>query len=112
MQPNKFTVGLVQMRCSLDPRETLDKAAHKVEEAAKQGAQVICLQELFRAQYFCQTEDHAKFDLAEPIPRPSTEALAAVARETKMVVLGSLFERRAAGIYHNTSVVIDADGSL
>ena len=112
MQPNKFTVGLVQMRCSLDPRENLDKAAAKIEEAAKLGAQVICLQELFRAQYFCQTEDHAKFDLAEPIPGPSTEVLTKVAKAHGVVVVASLFERRAAGLYHNTAAILDADGSI
>jgi N-carbamoylputrescine amidase len=84
----------------------------KVREAAQAGAQVICLPELFRSQYFCQTEDHANFALAEAIPGPSSEALARVAREERVVVVGSLFERRAAGIYHNTAVVIDADGSL
>ena len=112
MQPNKFTVGLVQMRCSLDPRENLDKAAAKVEEAAKLGAQVVCLQELFRAQYFCQTEDHAKFDLAESIPGPSTEVLTKVAKAHGVVIVASLFERRAAGLYHNTAAILDADGSL
>jgi N-carbamoylputrescine amidase len=105
-------VGLVQMRCSTDPDDNLRRAVGFLHQAAEGGCRVACLPELFRSQYFCQTEDHAKFDLAEPIPGPSTEALAAVARETKMVVLGSLFERRAAGVYHNTSVVIDADGSL
>src|SRR6202012_2552522 len=90
----------------------LDKAAAKVEEAAKLGAQVVCLQELFRAQYFCQTEDHAKFDLAEPIPGPSTEVLTKVAKAHGIVVVASLFERRAAGLYHNTAAILDADGSI
>ena len=112
MQPNNFTIGLVQMRCGLDPRENLDKAAAKVEEAAKAGAQIVCLQELFRAQYFCQTEDHAKFDLAESIPGPSTEILTKVAKAHGIVVVASLFERRAAGLYHNTAAVLDADGSI
>jgi N-carbamoylputrescine amidase len=109
--PQTFNLGLVQMRCSTDPRENLERAVVRVREAAKAGAQVICLPELFRSQYFCQTEDHANFDLAEPIPGPSTEALSRVAREAKVVVIGSLFERRAAGVYHNTAVVFDADGS-
>jgi N-carbamoylputrescine amidase len=109
--PQKFTLGLVQMRCSTDPRDNLERAITRVREAAKEGAQVICLPELFRSQYFCQTEDHANFDLAEPIPGPSTEALARVAKEARVVVIGSLFERRAAGLYHNTAVVFDADGS-
>ena len=109
--PQKFTLGLVQMRCSTDPGDNLERAITRVREAAKEGAQVICLPELFRSQYFCQTEDHANFDLAEPIPGPSTEALARVAKEARVVVIGSLFERRAAGLYHNTAVVFDADGS-
>ncbi|HSZ80796.1 MAG TPA: carbon-nitrogen hydrolase [Polyangia bacterium] len=109
--PQKFTLGLVQMRCSTDPRDNLERALTRVREAAKEGAHVICLPELFRSQYFCQTEDHANFDLAEPIPGPSTEALARVAKEARVVVIGSLFERRAAGLYHNTAVVFDADGS-
>jgi N-carbamoylputrescine amidase len=105
-------VGLVQMRCSTDADDNLRRALGFLRQAASEGCRLACLPELFRSQYFCQTEDHANFDLAEPIPGPSTEALAAVARQTKMVVLGSLFERRAAGVYHNTSVVIDTDGSL
>jgi N-carbamoylputrescine amidase len=109
--PHTFTLGLVQMRCGPEPGENLERAIAKVREAAKAGAQVICLPELFRSQYFCQTEDHTNFDLAEPIPGPSTEALARVAKEARVVVIGSLFERRAAGIYHNTAVVFDADGS-
>ena len=83
-----------------------------LRQAADRGAQIACLPELFRTQYFCQTEDAARFDLAEPIPGPTTEVLRQVARETRMVVVGSIFERRAAGIYHNTAVVIDADGTL
>ena len=106
-----FTLGLVQMRCSTDPRDNLERALGFVRAAAAAGAQVICLPELFRTQYFCQTEDHASFDLAEPIPGPSSEALARVAKEARVVVIGSLFERRAAGVYHNTAVVFDADGS-
>ncbi|QDV38190.1 carbon-nitrogen hydrolase [Tautonia plasticadhaerens] len=107
-----FTVGLVQMRCSTDPDENLRRACEFLREASAKGAQVACLPELFRSQYFCQVEDHANFDLAEPIPGPSTEAISAVARETGMVIVASLFERRAAGIYHNTAVVLDADGSI
>src|SRR4051794_31937679 len=106
--PDQFTVGLVQMRCSDDPDDNLARAMARVREAAKAGAQVICLPELFRTQYFCQTEDHACFALAEPIPGPTTEALARAAREAKAVVIGSIFERRAAGVYHNTAVVLDA----
>src|SRR5499427_10089553 len=109
--PQTVTLGLVQMRCSKDPRDNLERAVARVREAAKAGAQLVCLPELFRSQYFCQTEDHANFDLAEPIPGPSTEALSSVAKEARVVVIGSLFERRAAGVYHNTAVVFDADGS-
>jgi len=106
-----FTVGLVQMRCSTDPDDNLRRACDALRNAAAQGATVACLPELFRTQYFCQVEDASLFDLAEPIPGPTTEALAAVARETKMVVVGSVFERRAAGLYHNTAVIFDRDGS-
>jgi N-carbamoylputrescine amidase len=108
----KFTVGLIQMCCSLDPRENFSKAEARIQEAAKRGAQIICLQELFRSQYFCREENADLFELAEAIPGPSTEALSKLARSLKVVVIGSLFERRAAGIYHNTAVVIDAGGAL
>jgi N-carbamoylputrescine amidase len=110
--PTKFEIALVQMRCSEDPADNLARALQRIRDAARAGAQLVCLPELFRSQYFCQTEDHAFFDLAEPIPGPSTEALTQVAREAGVVVIGSLFERRAAGVYHNTAVVIDADGRL
>ena len=100
------------MRCSADPKENLAKVLARIEEAADQGAQVVSTQELFRSLYFCQTEDHAHFGLAEPIPGPSTEALSKLAAARGIVIVGSLFERRAAGLYHNTAVVIDADGKL
>src|ERR1700686_5294683 len=100
------------MSCSPDPDENLRRAVEKVRQAAKQGAQIVCLPELFRAQYFCQREDTALFDLAEPIPGLTTEALAAVARENKIVIIASVFERRARGLYHNTAAILDADGSL
>jgi N-carbamoylputrescine amidase len=109
--PDIFTVGLIQMHCSADPDDNIRRAVEKVRSAAKQGAQMVCLPELFRTQYFCQREDAALFDLAEPIPGPTTEALSAVARETKTTVVVSVFERRARGLYHNTAVVLDADGS-
>jgi N-carbamoylputrescine amidase len=107
-----FTVGLVQMRCSDDPEDNLRRACAMLRSAADRGVAVACLPELFRTEYFCQVEDAARFDLAEPVPGPTTEALAGLARETNMVVVGSVFERRAAGIYHNTAVVLDADGTL
>ncbi|HVR62678.1 MAG TPA: carbon-nitrogen hydrolase [Polyangia bacterium] len=110
--PRTFTLGLVQMRCSPSPDDNVARAVAHVRAAAGRGAQVICLPELFRTQYFCQTEDHANFDLAEAIPGPTTAALGALARELRVVIVASLFERRAAGVYHNTAVIIDADGAL
>lgn len=109
---NKFTIGCIQMSCSMDTQENLDKACERVLEAAKGGAEVICLPELFRSQYFCQKEDAATFDLAEAIPGPSTEALSKIAREQKVTVLASLFERRMAGVYHNTLAVLGPDGNI
>ena len=105
-------VALTQMACGEDPEANLAKQVRLVEQAAAKGAKIICTQELFRSQYFCQVEDHRFFQLAETIPGPSTEALQAVAKAHDAVVIGSLFERRAAGLYHNTAVVIDADGAL
>ncbi|GAC1475452.1 MAG: carbon-nitrogen hydrolase [Isosphaeraceae bacterium] len=107
-----FAVGIVQMRCSPDPEDNLRRACAGLREAAGRGAEVVCLPELFRTPYFCQTEDPAHFDLAESVPGPTSRALAEVAREAGIVVVGSVFERRTAGIYHNTAVVLDADGSL
>ena len=107
-----FQVGLVQTSCSLDPAENLQKAVEKTRQAAAKGAQIICLQELFRSQYFCREENADLFDLAETIPGPSTEALSQVAKELNVVIIASLFERRAPGLYHNTAAVIDADGEL
>ena len=111
-QPPTFKLAAVQMRCAPEPEVNLRRALDKVREAAGRGAQMIVLPELFRSQYFCQTETHENFDLAEPIPGPSTEALTAVARELKVVIVASLFERRAAGLYHNTAAIIDADGNI
>src|SRR5688572_1490627 len=108
--PGKFRVGLVQMAMSTDPDANLRTAVTRVREAAAQGARVICLPELFRSRYFAQREDHAAFDLAEPIPGPSTEALGKAAKETGAVVIVPIFERRAPGLYHNSAVVIDANG--
>jgi N-carbamoylputrescine amidase len=110
--PRKFTVGLVQMRCEADPAANVEKVVSRIREAARRGAQIVCTQELFRTPYFCQREDAATFDLAEPIPGPTTSLLAQVAKECGVVIVGSLFERRAAGLYHNTAVILDADGSL
>src|SRR5580698_4776337 len=105
-------VALIQMACAPSTAENLDRAADFVREAARGGAQIVCLPELFRAQYFCQREDHALFDLAEPIPGPSTERLSAAARKNGVVLIASLFEKRAPGVYHNTAAIFDADGSL
>ena len=107
-----FRIGLVQMHCTRDPDENLETAADRVRRAAREGAQVICLPELFRAQYFCQREDIALFDLAEPIPGPSTKRLGAVAREENVTVIASLFERRAPGLYHNTAATLGVDGAV
>jgi N-carbamoylputrescine amidase len=112
VQRSKFRIGLVQMACSKDPNENLAKAEWRIREAAGKGAQIVCLQELFRSQYFCRQEDPGFFDLAEPVPGPTTESLARLAQELQVAIVGSVFERRAPGVYHNTAVVVDADGSL
>jgi len=105
-------IGVIQMRCSQDPSENLENAIALIREAAAQGAQIICLPELFKTVYFCQEENHKYFQYAEPIPGPTTERLSALAKELQVVIVASLFERRAAGLYHNTAAVIDADGTL
>jgi N-carbamoylputrescine amidase len=112
MKDSTVTIGLIQRRAGVDPQANLDATVEQIHAAARCGAQIVCTQELFRSQYFCQSEDHAKFDLAEPIPGPGTEALTQAAKQHGIVVIGSLFERRAPGLYHNTAVVIDADGEL
>ena len=112
MSDSKFTLGLVQMACSPDPQANLDRAIGRVEEASKSGAGIVCLPELFRSQYFCQREDPALFDLSEPIPGPTTRALAETARKTGTVVVAPVFERRAPGLYHNSVVVLDATGEV
>src|SRR5688500_8759765 len=106
------TVGLVQMSCVPEPEKNLKKAIGGINDAARRGGQIICLQELFRSQYFCQTEDIQLFKLAESIPGPSTEALGKVARQRNVVIVASLFEKRAAGVYHNTAVMIDTNGKI
>ncbi len=108
---SKVKVGLVQMTCTANKQENLDKAIVKVREAAAKGAQIICLQELFTSLYFCDVEDYDNFKLAEAIPGPSTEILATIAAELNVVIIASLFEKRAQGLYHNTTAVLDADGS-
>jgi N-carbamoylputrescine amidase len=110
--PEKFSVGLLQTACVRDTVANLDQTCEKMREAARQGAQIICTEELFRSQYFCREEDARLFDLAETIPGPSTKRLQPLAAELGVVIVASLFEKRATGLYHNTAVVIDADGAL
>ncbi len=108
----QVSIALIQMRAEDSPRRNLDKAMAAVESAAKRRAQIVCLPELFRTRYFPQTENERMFELAERIPGPTTEALSRLAREKKIVIVAPLFERRSAGIYHNTAVILDADGSI
>jgi N-carbamoylputrescine amidase len=107
MTKKNTRIALIQMSCEPDTAANLDKAADRVLEAAKLGANIVCLPELFRAQYFCQREEHSLFDTAEAIPGPSTARLSAIAREQNIVIIASLFERRAAGLYHNTAAILD-----
>jgi len=109
---DRFMVALVQMECAATAEPNLEKAEAAIAEAAKQGAQIVCLPELFTGPYFCQKEDAALFDLAEPIPGPSSDRLSRAAKLHNVVVVGSLFEKRMPGVYHNTATVHDADGSL
>jgi N-carbamoylputrescine amidase len=110
--PPRFEVALVQMAMSADPALNLDKAVAKVKEAAEGGAQVVCLPELYRSPYFCQREDARLFDLAETVPGPSTEALGRAAKESEVVVIAPIFERRAPGLYHNSAAILDATGEV
>jgi N-carbamoylputrescine amidase len=105
-------VALVQMQCGPEPEKNFSRAVEFIREATRQGAQIVCLPELFRSQYFCQTEDHANFALAEEIPGRSTSTLGELARELGVIIVASLFEKRRAGVYHNTAVVLDADGKM
>lgn len=107
---SKVKLGLVQMRCAADPATNVAKAIERINLAADQGAQIICLQELFTSQYFCQIEDHKYFKLAEEIPGPTTDKLGQVAKQRGVVIVASMFEKRAPGVYHNTAAIIDADG--
>ncbi|HTM50755.1 MAG TPA: carbon-nitrogen hydrolase [Bryobacteraceae bacterium] len=112
MSDSKFRIGLVQMSCSPDPGENLAKAEQRVREAAARGAQIVCLQELFRSQYFCREEDARLFDLAETIPGTSTERLGRVAKQEKVAIVASLFEKRAPGVYHNTAAMLGPGGEI
>jgi len=111
-KPKTVTLGLLQHACVADPKANLKKTLSLVDQAAKKGAQIICTQEMVTSQYFCQSEEHRFFDLAEPIPGPSTVAFLKAAKKHGVVIIASLFERRASGLYHNTAAVIDADGKL
>ncbi len=111
-KPKTVTLGLLQHACVADPKTNLKKSLSLVAQAAKQGAQIICTQEMVTSQYFCQSEEHRFFDLAEPIPGPSTAAYQKLAKKHGVVIIASLFERRASGLYHNTAAIIDADGSF
>jgi N-carbamoylputrescine amidase len=104
-------IGMVQMSCTANKEENLQKAIEGIKQAAAKGAQIVCLQELFTSLYFCDVEDYANFELAEPIPGPSTDRLSVVAKELGVVIIASLFEKRAQGVYHNTTAVLDADGT-
>lgn len=110
--PSKYNVGLVQMSMGPDPEANFDAAVKHIRDAARQGANIVCLPELFRTQYFCQRQDLQLFDQAEPIPGPSTQQLADLARELRVSIVASLFERRAAGLYHNTTVTLNAEGMV
>jgi N-carbamoylputrescine amidase len=112
MKSTTVTLGLMQSACSADPAVNLKKTLALAERAARQGAQIICTQELFRSQYFCQSEDHAFFRLAESIPGPTADAFQKFAKKHRTVVIAAIFEKRAAGVYHNSAAIIDADGSL
>jgi N-carbamoylputrescine amidase len=109
---NTIRIGLAQMRCAEDPAQNLERATAAIADAAGRGAAMVCLPELFRSRYFCQVEDAKCFDLAEPIPGPTSDRLAALAKQLGIVIVGSIFERRAEGVYHNTAVIFDADGRL
>jgi N-carbamoylputrescine amidase len=111
MSQHKVKIGGVQSRCSADLEANLAAAEGGIRKAAAAGAQIVCLQELFRSVYFCQVEDHKYFELAEPVPGPTTDKMQALSKELGVVIVASLFERRAPGIYHNTAAIIDADGS-
>jgi N-carbamoylputrescine amidase len=112
MEAGRVQIGLIQMACEAQPARNLEKARARIEDAAARGAQVICLQELYRAHYPCQSEDNAQFDLAEAIPGPTTQTLGELAAKRKVVIIAPVFERRAAGVYHNAAVVLDESGRI
>lgn len=108
----KYKIGLIQMSVGTDLDKNLQRALERIQEASKKGAKVVCLPELFRSQYFCQREDASLFDLAEPVPGPTTDAIAKLAKQLGIVVIAPIFERRSAGVYHNSAAIIDSNGSM
>src|SRR6266542_865411 len=110
-QTKKVKIGLVQMSCTAQKEDNIRKALAGIDKAASEGAQIVCLQELFASLYFCDKEDHGNFSLAEAVPGETTDLFQKIAKEKSIVIIASLFEKRAAGLYHNTTAVIDADGS-
>src|SRR2546423_4696299 len=112
MTENNTRVALVQMRCGAEPEKNFSRAIDFIRDAAKKGAAIVCLPELVRSQYFCQTEDHKNFELAEEVPGKSTSELEKLSRELGIVIIASLFEKRRAGVYHNTAAIIDSDGKF
>src|SRR5436190_9814768 len=112
VKPERTKIALIQMRCGPEPEKNFIRAVEFIRDAAKKGGQIVCLPELFRSQYFCQTEDHKYFELAEEVPGRSTSALGELACELGIVIIASLFEKRSAGVYHNTAAIIGADGEL
>jgi N-carbamoylputrescine amidase len=111
-KPDTTKIALIQMRCGPEPEKNFERAVELIRVAGQKGGQIVCLPELFRSQYFCQTEEHKNFELAEEVPGKSTSALEKIARELGMVIIASLFEKRTAGVYHNTAAIIDADGKF
>jgi N-carbamoylputrescine amidase len=111
-KPDTTKIALIQMRCGPEPEKNFERAVELIRAAGQKGGQIVCLPELFRSQYFCQTEEHKNFELAEEVPGKSTSALEKIARELGMVIIASLFEKRTAGVYHNTAAIIDADGKF
>jgi len=112
MDSGHLRIGLVQMTCEREPAANLEKAAIRIEQAASDGAQIVCLQELYRSLYPCQSEDNCQFDLAEPIPGPSSQTLGKIAAARNIVIIAPIFERRAPGVYHNSAVVLDSSGAV
>src|ERR1035438_8798599 len=112
MSSQILTIALIQTACSPDPAANVEQTLAAADRAARDGAQIICTQELFRSQYFCQSEDYKSFELAEPIPGPTTQAFQQLAKTKQVVIIVSLFERRTSGLYHNSAAIIDTDGAL